>query len=96
MSKAPRAKITPSWVREKVQSSMSAGSGSEEENASTSEEEQLLKKDAESVTNQTRRPKSKKRAHGPASSNMHRFTVGAKSRITDTGKCGFHVMNGMQ
>uniref|UniRef100_A0A0R3RQ46 RabBD domain-containing protein n=1 Tax=Elaeophora elaphi TaxID=1147741 RepID=A0A0R3RQ46_9BILA len=84
-----RSRINPSWLHQKVRQSLSNGDGSEEENAenSASEETEAFSKGnlqlAQSVTSNRhiRIPKRKEAQEVPI---VHRFTVGGRSRITDT------------
>ncbi|KAI6187974.1 Rabphilin-1 [Aphelenchoides besseyi] len=106
----PRPRITPSWVHEKVQSSMSIGSEDEESSSSSSIDAAEFKPNTNATTTNTTAPIPSSRHHhynrprelkhgngGPTSStnsnsasashlrsNMQRFTLSNRSRITDT------------
>ncbi|KAI6235599.1 Rabphilin-1 [Aphelenchoides besseyi] len=105
----PRPRITPSWVHEKVQSSMSIGSEDEESSSSSIDATEYKPNANATTTNNTApippsrhhhysRPRELKHGNGGATSstnsnsasashlrsNMQRFTLSNRSRITDT------------
>uniref|UniRef100_A0A9J2Q8X3 C2 domain-containing protein n=1 Tax=Ascaris lumbricoides TaxID=6252 RepID=A0A9J2Q8X3_ASCLU len=86
-TKSPRPRITPSWVKEKVQSSMSIGT--DDENASTSEGEGFSSKDdlQKASMPAPRRPRPQKH-NSLGKSSLQRYAVGARGRITDTEESG--------
>uniref|UniRef100_A0A915BJC1 Rabphilin-1 n=1 Tax=Parascaris univalens TaxID=6257 RepID=A0A915BJC1_PARUN len=86
-TKSPRPRITPSWVKEKVQSSMSIGS--DDENASTSEGEGFSSKDDLQKASMPAPRRSRPQKHSSlGKSSLQRYALGARGRITDTEESG--------
>ncbi|VDN04153.1 unnamed protein product [Thelazia callipaeda] len=95
MIESPRARITPSWLREKIQTSLSVATDSE--NDSTSEE--IEKENEERISQETyqmsstdslsiRQIQSQNRdipSNLPSMTSIHRFTTGPRRQTTDTG-----------
>ncbi|VDK47352.1 unnamed protein product [Anisakis simplex] len=86
-TKSPRPRITPSWVKEKVQSSMSIGT--DDENVSTSEGEGFSSKDELQKSAMPVPRRSRPQKHNSlGKSSLQRYVIGGRSHITDTEESG--------
>ncbi|VDM39540.1 unnamed protein product [Toxocara canis] len=86
-TKSPRPRITPSWVKEKVQSSMSIGT--DDENASTSEGESFSpKEEMQKAAMPTSRRSRPQKHNSVGRASLPGYAAGARGRITDTEESG--------
>lgn len=84
------ARINPSWLHQKVRLSLSNSYGSEDENdddSASEETETFLKGNIQITPTATlnRHIRIQKRKEEQDVSTVHRFTIGGRNRVTDTG-----------